>query len=118
MAHEKDCIFCKIVNGEIPSKKLYETNEVMAFEDINPLAPIHYLIIPKRHIATLNDLETGDVNLSGEMILAATKLARDSGVDERGYRLIMNCNRDGGQEIYHIHLHLLGGKQLGPMLAR
>lgn len=117
MAVLEDCIFCKIVSGTIPSSKLFENKEIIAFEDINPSAPVHCLIVPKRHIATLNDLDSEDAGLVGEMVLVARKLAGEAGVDGSGYRLILNCNSDGGQEVFHIHLHLLAGKKLGPMLA-
>ncbi len=112
------CIFCKIVNGEIPAKVVYEDDTVMAFHDINPQAPIHILIIPKEHIPTVNDIEEKHRDLIGHIFLVAKKIAKDLGVAESGYRILVNCNRDGGQEIYHLHFHLFAGKPLGPMICR
>jgi len=112
------CIFCKIVNGEIPAKVVYEDDKVMAFHDINPQAPVHVLVIPKKHISTLNDIEEGDRELIGHMFLTIKKIAKELGIAESGYRVLVNCNRDGGQEIYHLHFHILGGKPLGPMVCR
>ncbi|WP_456396913.1 histidine triad nucleotide-binding protein [Desulfurobacterium sp.] len=114
----KMCIFCKIVNKEIPAKVVYEDDKVIAFHDINPQAPIHILIIPKEHIPTVNDLEENHKELIGHIFLVAKKLAKELGVDERGYRILVNCNSDGGQEIYHIHFHLFAGKPLGPMICK
>ena len=108
-----DCLFCKIANHEIPSDIVYEDEKYVAFKDINPQAPIHFLIIPKKHIETINDLEEEDISLIGEMVLLAKKLAKEQKIDEKGYRLIYNCNREGGQMVYHIHLHLLGGRPMG-----
>ncbi|WP_457568773.1 histidine triad nucleotide-binding protein [Desulfurobacterium sp.] len=112
------CIFCKIVNKEIPAKVVYEDDKVMAFHDINPQAPIHILIIPKEHIPTVNDLEENHKELIGHIFLVAKKIAKELGVDEKGYRILVNCNSDGGQEIYHIHFHLFAGKPLGPMICK
>ncbi len=112
------CIFCKIVNGEIPAKVVYEDDKVMAFHDINPQAPVHVLVIPKKHISTLNDIEEGDRELIGHIFLIIKKIAKELGIAESGYRVLVNCNRDGGQEIYHLHFHILGGKPLGPMVCR
>jgi histidine triad (HIT) family protein len=109
---ETDCLFCKIVNRELPADVVFEDDELVAFNDISPQAPTHTLIIPKRHIATVNDLTEAEINLPGEMILRARALADEKGIAESGYRLIMNCNAEGGQTVYHIHLHLLGGRQL------
>jgi histidine triad (HIT) family protein len=111
------CIFCKIVEGELPAKVVYEDDKVMAFHDINPQAPVHVLIIPKEHVPTLNDLEEKHKELLGHIFLVIKKLAKEMGIDESGYRVLVNCNRDGGQEIYHLHFHLLGGKPLGPMVC-
>ncbi len=108
-----DCIFCKIVNGDIPSQKLYENEHVYAFRDIAPAAPVHALIIPKKHIATMNNVEAGDREVLGEVLLAAPLIAEQLGVAESGYRLINNCGSDGGQVVYHIHFHLLGGEKIG-----
>jgi histidine triad (HIT) family protein len=105
-----DCLFCRILAGEIPSKKVFEDDRVYAFEDINPQAPLHVLVIPKKHVATLNDLNPGDDEVLGYMHRVAGGIARDRGVDESGYRTVFNVNRDGGQVVFHIHLHLLGGR--------
>lgn len=107
-----DCIFCKIAQKEITSKIVYEDELMIAFEDIRPQAPVHLLIIPREHIATLNDLNNDHQQLLGQMMLTTTKLAEKYKVQEDGYRLVMNCNSKGGQEVYHIHLHLLGGRQM------
>ncbi|NQT34092.1 histidine triad nucleotide-binding protein [bacterium] len=107
-----DCLFCKIAAGEIPSEFVYEDDELVAFPDINPQAPHHVLIIPRRHIETVLDLTDDDAGLIGRMILAAGKIARELGLSQRGYRLLFNCKQDGGQEVYHIHLHLLGGRRM------
>ncbi len=112
------CVFCKIVKGELPAKVVYEDDLVMAFHDINPQAPVHILIIPKEHIPTLNDLEEVHKELIGHIFLVIKRIAREQGIDESGYRVVVNCNRDGGQEVYHLHFHLLGGKSLGPMVCR
>lgn len=104
------CIFCKIINGEIPAKKVYEDENIFAFYDINPKAPIHILIIPKKHIPTVNNLTEDDKNIISEMILAAKNIAADKNVQEDGYRLVLNCNQNAGQEVFHIHLHLLAGR--------
>ena len=105
----EDCLFCKISNGDIPATIVYEDEKVLAFNDINPKAPHHVLIIPRKHIATVNDLTDDDTELAGQMIQTAKKIARSLGIADNGYRLMFNCNSDGGQEVYHIHLHLLGG---------
>lgn len=107
-----DCIFCKIVNKEIPATIRYEDDDILVFDDINPKAPIHLLVIPKKHIPTLNDIEGDDILLTGKLMEVAKNTAKDLEIDERGYRVVMNCNKEGGQLVYHIHLHLLGGKQL------
>ncbi len=107
-----DCLFCKIAAGEIPTKFIYEDDFVVAFDDINPQAPHHKLIIPRKHIATLNDLPMEDNALLGHMVQAAKKIAADLGIANEGYRLVMNCNRGAGQSVFHIHAHLLGGRQM------
>ena len=107
-----DCLFCKIAAGVIPAKKVLETDEIIAFYDINPQAPKHLLIIPKKHIATIDEASIEDEQLLGKMILTAQKLASMEGLTKSGYRLIFNVNQDGGQVVYHIHLHLLGGRQM------
>ncbi|HRD02803.1 MAG TPA: histidine triad nucleotide-binding protein [Candidatus Saccharicenans sp.] len=108
-----DCLFCHIINKEIPSKLVYEDEQVLAFEDIKPQAPVHLLIIPKRHIASLKEAEENDQNLLGYILLAARKIARDKGLAESGFRLVINTGPDAGQEVYHLHVHLLGGRGLG-----
>lgn len=103
-------LFLKIVSREIPADIIYETDEVLAFRDINPQAPVHVLIIPKSHIRTVNDISDDQAELMGKLYLAARDIADAEGVSEAGYRLVMNCNRAAGQEVYHIHLHLMGGR--------
>lgn len=108
----EDCLFCKIVEGKIPSDKVFEDDEVLAFRDINPQAPVHVLIIPKRHISGADKLERSDDALLGKMIAVANRLAVELGISESGYRLISNIGDDAGQSVHHLHLHLIGGKQL------
>lgn len=107
-----DCLFCKMATGAIKPATILETEDVLAFRDIHPHAPTHVLVIPKRHITTLNDLKPGDAELVGKMFLAARAVALQDGVAESGYRTVMNCNRDAGQSVFHIHLHVLGGRAL------
>lgn len=107
-----DCIFCKIIHREIESKIIYEDEHVIAFDDNNPQAPQHKLIIPKEHVANLNDLTADKLNLTGYLIAAAQKLAKTLNIADTGYRLVMNCNVEGGQTVSHIHLHLLGGRHM------
>ncbi len=107
-----ECIFCKIIKREMPATIVYEDDEIIAFNDLYPKAPYHKLIVPKKHVATLNDLTAKDGAIFGNMALVAQKLAREYKIDGKGYRLIANCNKDGGQVIYHLHIHLLGGKPL------
>ena len=107
-----DCIFCRIVAGEIPAKKIYEDELVLAFHDINPIAPVHFLVIPKKHIATLHDLnEEHDKALAGHILLTAQRLATEQGCQD-GFRVVMNCNDLGGQTVNHIHMHVLGQRQM------
>ena len=106
-----DCIFCRIAAGEIPAKLVREDENVVAFRDIDPKSPTHVVVIPRRHIASVNDLEPGDAALLGEIFLAAKEIAREEGIAASGYRLVMNAGRDGGQSVDHIHLHLLGGRR-------
>ena len=106
------CLFCKIASGEIKTDYLYEDDEIVAFNDLGPQAPMHGLVIPKQHIATLNDLTDDDAQLIGNMVLIAKKIASEKGFSESGFRTVMNCNADGGQSVFHIHLHLLAGRQL------
>ncbi|MGC3963560.1 MAG: histidine triad nucleotide-binding protein [Rhodocyclaceae bacterium] len=112
-----DCIFCRIVKGDIPSDKLYEDDELLAFRDIRPLAPVHLLIIPKRHIATLADCSEQDAPLLGKMLAIVPRLAREAGLAE-GFRTIINTGRVGGQEVYHLHVHILGGAQPLPAMLK
>ena len=110
MNGDKDCLFCRIAKKEIPSDIVFENEDLLAFRDINPQAPAHILVIPRKHIPTTNDLGAEDVELMGKLILAARDLAEKEGVAEDGYRLVINCNRGAGQAVFHIHLHLLGGR--------
>ncbi|MBD3379262.1 MAG: HIT domain-containing protein [Candidatus Omnitrophica bacterium] len=107
----KDCLFCKIVNREIPAEIVYEDEKVLGFEDINPQAPVHCVFVPKEHIATLNGINTENSALAGELVRASVEVAEKKGLSERGYRVTINCNSDAGQEVFHIHLHLLGGRK-------
>ncbi|MBC8322503.1 MAG: histidine triad nucleotide-binding protein [Candidatus Marinimicrobia bacterium] len=107
-----NCLFCKIIAGEIPSDKVFENDKIFAFRDIDPKAPTHILIIPKEHITTTNDLNVSHKTLVGEIMLTAKEIAEQEGIADSGYRTVFNCNRDGGQAVYHIHLHLLGGRQM------
>ena len=107
-----ECLFCNIVNKNIPCDKLIENDSIIAFRDINPQAPIHILIIPKKHISTINDLKHDDSILIGEMFLMAKELAQVENINNSGFRMVFNCNEDGGQTVFHIHLHLLGGRKL------
>lgn len=107
-----DCLFCKIVDGDIPADIVFESESALAFRDINPKAPSHVLIIPRRHISTINDIEPDDESLVGSLFSAARRIAADEGLDEDGYRVVMNCNEAAGQSVFHIHLHLLGGRTL------
>ena len=113
MNSSDDCLFCKILAGEIPADIIFESDDAIAFRDINPQASTHVLIIPRRHVATMNDLEAGDESLVGNLFLAARKIAADEGIADAGYRVVMNCNAAAGQTVFHLHLHLLGGRQLG-----
>lgn len=108
-----DCIFCRIIAGEIPSEKLYEDESALAFKDINPAAPHHFLIVPKKHIATVNDISDADRELAGHLLQVAASVCKNLGVAERGYRIIANVNREAGQEVFHIHLHVLAGLKMG-----
>ena len=108
-----DCFFCKIAKKEIATDLIYENKNIVAFRDINPQAPVHILLIPKLHFSTLNDLMSNDKYLAGNLIYNAAKLAKREGIAEKGYRTVFNCNEWGGQTVYHIHLHLLGGRKFG-----
>lgn len=107
-----DCLFCRIRDGQIPAMKVWEDADALAFQDINPQAPSHLLVIPRKHIATLNDLEAGDEPLVGHLIRVAARLARERGHAEAGWRAVFNCNEGAGQTVFHLHLHMLGGRPL------
>ena len=107
-----DCLFCKIGSGQIPSKVVMQDDEILAFDDVNPQAPVHVLVIPKRHVVALNDVEAGDRALLASLLDAATLVARKKGIAESGYRVVANQGRDGGQSVFHLHLHVLGGRQM------
>ena len=107
-----DCLFCRIIAGDIPGAIVYRDDRVVAIKDINPQAPMHLLVVPHRHVATLNDLSSEDDDLVGEMVRRAAALAREHGYAERGYRTVFNCNAEAGQTVFHIHLHVLGGRRL------
>lgn len=111
MTLKADCIFCKIAKKEIPSGIVFEDDEVVAFKDKNPQSPVHLLIVPKRHIARTSDLKEADARLIANLILAAKTLASQQGLDESGYRIVLNCGKDAGQEVFHLHMHLLGGRK-------
>ncbi|MFN7983614.1 MAG: histidine triad nucleotide-binding protein [Vicinamibacterales bacterium] len=107
------CLFCKIINREIPATVVYEDEHVLAFNDISPQAPTHVLFVPKRHVSSLNEMQADDAELVGRLVHAAASLAKARGIDAAGYRTVFNTNRDAGQTVFHIHLHLLGGRSLG-----
>jgi histidine triad (HIT) family protein len=107
-----DCLFCKVIAGDVPAAFVYQDDRVVAFRDINPQAPMHVLVVPRRHIATLNDLTTGDDELVGELTRRAAAIAREHGHADRGYRTVFNCNAGAGQTVFHIHMHVLGGRPL------
>lgn len=108
----QDCVFCKMISGEIPTKLVFEDDDIFAFHDIHPQAPTHILIIPKQHISTLNDLSAEHTKLMGKLTVAAKKVAQLEGIAERGYRTVVNCNAEAGQTVFHIHLHVLGGRKM------
>ncbi len=108
----KDCIFCKIVGGEIPASKVLETDKILAFNDIHPVAPVHVLIVPKEHISTFMDVRENKMEILGEMYRAAQRIAREKGIAEKGFRVTVNVNPDGGQLIFHLHMHVFGGRKL------
>ena len=107
-----DCLFCKIVSGEIPCDKIHENDKLIAFRDIDPKAPTHILVIPKKHIRSINELEISDQSLAGDILLSAKEIAKIENIESSGYRIIFNTNSDGGQTVYHIHMHVMGGRQL------
>ena len=109
----ENCIFCKIIKREIPSSIVYEDEEIIAFRDVNPVAPIHILVIPKKHINSLIDLKQEDEKVIGRIYTVINKIANQEGIDKRGFRVVVNCGEDGGQEVKHLHFHIIGGKKLG-----
>lgn len=114
----EETIFSKIIRGEIPADIVFQEDTVTAFRDISPQAPTHILIIPNKLIPTVNDVTAQDEQVLGHLFVVAAKIAQQEGIAEEGYRLVMNCNKHGGQEVFHIHMHLLGGKPLGPLLSK
>lgn len=112
-----DCLFCRIARGEIPSRKIYEDEEVFAFHDIHPVAPVHFMLIPRQHIVSLLETEDSQQSLLGKMLLLASKLAREQGLGN-GFRTVINSGRGGGQEVFHLHVHVIGGGNLPPMVRR
>lgn len=113
----EDCVFCKIIKGEIPSEKVYEDDEIIAFKDIAPAAPIHILVIPKKHISTLLDVKEEENYLIGKIYQTINKIAKDMGIEDDGFRVIVNCGENAGQEVMHIHFHMLAGRKLGPKIV-
>ena len=113
----EDCLFCKIIKGEIPSNIVYEDEEILAFRDINPVAPVHVLVIPKKHIGSLVDLKQEDEAVVGRIYSVINKIAKQEGIDKKGFRVVVNCGEDGGQEVKHLHFHLIGGKKLGTKIC-
>ena len=112
----EDCIFCKIIKGEIPSTKVYEDDKVLAFKDINPAAPIHVLVIPKKHIENVLEIDEENKEIASDIFLAINNIARQLGIDKDGFRIINNCGKDAGQEVMHLHFHILAGGKMGPKI--
>lgn len=112
-----DCLFCKIVHGEIPCRKVYEDDEVLAFHDINPVAPVHFMLIPKLHLVSLAEVEEVHAALLGKLLVLAPKLALEQGLDQ-GFRTVINTGSGGGQEVFHLHVHIIGGGNIPPMVSR
>ena len=113
----EDCLFCKIIKGEVPSQKVYEDEEILAFKDIHPAAPIHILVIPKKHIDSLAQMQVEDEEMIGKIYHVINQIAEEQGFKGNGYRVIVNCGKDGGQEVMHLHFHLLAGKSLGEKIV-
>ena len=109
----EDCLFCKIIDKKIPAKIVFEDRDVLAFEDIKPQAPVHIMVIPKTHIGKASEIKDEQSSLVGKLVLTAKNIAKDKGIEERGYRIVINCDKDAGQEVFHLHLHLLGGRRFG-----
>jgi len=119
MENGMSCIFCKIISGEIPSTKVYEDEKVLAFNDINPAAPVHILVVPKIHVADLNDIDEKNSAIMADMFVAVSRIAAEKNLPEKGYRIIINNGKAAGQEVFHLHMHIMGGQdRLGPMLSR
>lgn len=112
----EDCVFCKIINGEIPSEKVYEDDKVLAFKDINPAAPIHVLVIPKEHVQNVLEINLENKEMISDIFLAINKIAKQLGIEDDGFRIINNCGKDAGQEVMHLHFHLLAGGKMGPKI--
>ncbi len=112
-----DCIFCQIIEGKIPSETIYQDEETIAFRDINPQAPVHIVIIPRKHVPSLDQLKEADSALVGRMVAVANRLAKEEGVADRGYRVVINCGKEGGQLVPHLHMHLVGGRQLSDQVG-
>lgn len=112
-----NCLFCKIARGEIPSRKVYEDDDMFAFHDINPVAPVHFMLIPKRHLVSLAEVDDSHAALLGKMLTLAPKLAREQGL-ENGFRMVINSGKGGGQEVFHLHIHIIGGGNIPPMVKR
>ena len=112
-----DCVFCKIAEGEIPCSKVYEDEHVLAFDDIHPMAPVHVIIIPKKHVSTLLDVDVKKIDIVGNLISAAQKVAKIKGIAAKGFRAVINCNAEGGQVVFHLHMHVLGGRKLQDQLG-
>lgn len=113
----QDCVFCKIINKEIPSNVVYEDDEILAFEDIHPLTPVHILVIPKKHISSLNEINGENVDIISKIYLVINKIAEMKNVRDKGFRIVVNCGEEGGQEVQHLHFHILAGKKLGTKLS-
>ena len=112
----EDCLFCKIVNGQIPSQKVYEDEKILAFKDINPAAPVHVLVIPKQHFENVLDVKEKDKEIVADIFVAINKIAKQLGIEKDGFRVITNCGKDSGQEVMHLHFHLLAGRKMGPKI--
>lgn len=107
-----DCIFCKIAKGEVPSDIIYEDDKIIAFNDLNPQAPVHFLVIPKEHISSMNEIDENNVSIISHISLVINKIAKEKGIDEKGYRIVNNCGEFGGQTVEHLHFHILGGRKM------
>ena len=113
----EDCLFCKIIKGEIPSTKVYEDDEILAFKDVNPMAPVHILVVPKKHYNDITEITEENADIIKKIILAINKIAKEQGIADKGYRIINNCKEEAGQTVKHLHFHLLGGKKLGDKMC-